>query len=344
MILSRICLRVIQKIHYLFNTIKYIAEKEGKADLQVFIKEKSRLPRYVIKDLSRSVKVNSKFLAGTRIEFETEKKSLRIQVFYSYRSILSHMPTTGTSGIDVYVKTDNGYTWKKCISPQNELQMYCEGRVFFEDGRKTLCIYYPSFAVIKHILVDDKDIKLITNKNNDIVMYGSSITHGCAATRPGLVISNLLQRIMGCNVLNFGLSESAKGEISIIKYIAGLGAKIIILEYDHNATCNELKNSHLNVYKTIRKVTDCWIILMSRFSGGLSITEAEENERRNIIRDTYTFALTKGDKKISYIDGKLLFDENKCDYFVDGIHPNDLGIHYIVERIADEIKKRRMME
>jgi len=339
-----IYIRLIQKIRYMIASVKCLIIKKEETDLQKFSVKNGRLPSCVTKGLSRSVTINNEYPAGKRIEFETERTCLRFRVFYRKRRVLPHMSTTGTSGIDIYIKDDSGYHWKKCISPANELQMHCEAEVVLDKGKKIICIYYPSFAVIDHIFVNDEDVKLIQNPQNSIVIYGSSITHGCAATRPGIVYSNLLQRKIGYDVLNFGFSESARGELPIIRYIASLNAKIFILEFDHNSSVEELKGSHLNVYKAIREITDCWVILMSRFSGGLSISEEEEKMRCNIIKDTFEYAVSKLDKRITYINGGILFNTDKSNYFIDGVHPNDLGMHFIAERIANEIKEKGMIE
>ncbi len=342
--LDRICIRLLQTIRNKIALLRCLRIDCERKDLMEFVIGKNkRLPEDVIKGLPQSLIINSGFPAGKKIAFETDKDNLRIQIVYKRRYHLKHMPITGTSGIDIYVKNDIGFLWKKCIAPENEIQMYVDDNVNLGVGKKEVYVYLPPFASIDRLYVNIPEIKLIKEDKSRIVVYGSSITHGCAATRPGLMYTNILQRETGYSVLNFGFSESAKGEVSLINYIAKLNAKIIVLEYDHNASLSELEKTHWNVYETIRKTTDCWIIFMSRFSGGLSVSLNEEEERYKIINRTYQLALKKGDEKVSFISGKSFSYVDKSDYFVDGKHPNDLGMNFIAKQINRKIKERGMV-
>lgn len=327
-------------------TAKILINKLRKCniDLMDFLNEKERIPADRLNGLSKSLRINNQFLAGKIIEIETSKNNLETIIIYNKRRVLKHMSPMSTSGVDIYEKKHNTYNWIKCISPENDTQMYIREKISLGKGRKALCLFLPSYASIANIFVNDVNIKNKQTNVNKIAIYGSSITHGCAASRAGLSYANIIARNLKCEVLNFGFSESAKGEKQVIDYISVLGEKVIILEYDHNAGVVELEETYKSVYENIRAHTNCWIIFMSRFSGGVSIPEEEAYERRQIISSTYNYANSLGDKRVKLIDGNNLFINDKADYLTDGIHPNDLGMHFIANKIIEVINEQEMMD
>ena len=58
-----------------------------------------------------------------------------------------------------------------------------------------------------------------------------------------------------------------------------------------------------------------------------------------IIHNTYEYALTAGDKKVFFIDGKTLYPKDLYEHCsVDGIHPTDLGFYFFAKRLYKVIK------
>lgn len=343
---ERVFIRFLQEIKYKIGRIKILNYKKDWINLVPLIEsENCRLPKSTTKGLSRGIRVNNLFLAGRKIDFIIDEDTLEIKILYRNRRILKHMCITGTSGIDVFVLDGDILTWKKCISPENDFQMYVQDCIHFNTNEKTLRLYMPPFCRIEAILVKKSKFKLRDRKSErKIVVYGSSISQGCAASRPSLSYTNLLSILTQSDVLNFGFSESAKGEETVIKYIANLDANLIILEYDHNSSLEELKMTHKNAYRTIRSVSDCWLIFMTRFSGGISITLEEDDERIKIVTETYEYALKSGDNRVSLINGSLLFGKDKSFYLADGVHPNDLGMKMIGQKIHEIILERGMLK
>jgi hypothetical protein len=307
-------------------------------------KKNGRIPPEILRGMARSLNVNNRFLPGEKLEFYVTGRTVKIIILYRFRRVLNNMSDQGTSGIEVTIKDCRNNSRQTCISPVNSTQMCISEQFELPDEWAQVSINLPPFAIVDSVLINKRNFAgEFAGTSNSIAVYGSSVTHGCAASRPALSYTCLLEKLTGCKVLNFGFSESAKGELDVIGYIASLGEKIIILEYDHNAAVHELSNSHWNVYKKIRSITDCWIIFMSRFSGGLSITEEEEQERIRIISDTFHRAVESGDEHVALILGNTLIKNNKEPYFVDGVHPNDMGMKLIAETIYETIQKRGML-
>lgn len=342
--IKRFIIYILQTLFFEAGRLRILLFHQNECNLmEVGNGRTGRIPGELLKALPRSLRVNNRYLPGKKIEFYSDQDQLEMIVLYRSHRVLGNMSVKGTSGIEITVRNDQGVVWNECIFPGNVMQMYCS-HTLKTGGGAYICVSLPPFALVDSIMIDHEAVISRGQEEKDrIAVYGSSITHGCAASRPAFAYTSILENLTGCRVYNFGFSESAKGEKEVIQYIASLGAKIIIIEFDHNASVEELRDRHFDVYRTIRNITDCWIIFMSRFSGGLSISEEEEQERMQIISNTYQAARELHDNKVAWIPGNIVFGADKKEYFVDNVHPNDSGMKIIAETIYDTIQKRGML-
>ena len=78
-----------------------------------------------------------------------------------------------------------------------------------------------------------------------VVFYGSSITQGVEASRPGTSYESVISRNIDCDYINLGFAGCAKGEEEIAEYISEIDMSAFIMDYDHNAPDSEhLKKTH----------------------------------------------------------------------------------------------------
>ena len=174
--------------------------------------------------------------------------------------------------------------------------------------------------------------------NVPIVYYGSSITQGGCASRPGNSYQAIISRRLDADYINLGFSGSGKAEEAMVQYLAELEMSVFVCDYDHNTPDVEyLKKTHLPLYRTVRtKQPNLPIILIS--APNILMNPEGFLTRREVIRETYQIALDEGDKNVYFIDGAELFageDWDSCT--VDGCHPNDLGFYRMAMRIEKEL-------
>ena len=340
--LYRGLLRIIQQLNYSICKRRYAGR-----DNQLFKSgiNLERLTDEFVDGMSKGIRVHKRFPAGKTFEVDVEGKELIVEVLFKFRRILNNMDSQGTSGIDVYLQHENGqYCWKDTIAPSNNYQMCVKKIIPLSTGINRLKFYLPSFAIVEGIYLSSCTVKCLDSNNTvDIVAYGSSITHGCAASRPGLNYVNQISNRLGCSIANYGFSESAKGEEKLLNHISSIPAKVFIMEYDHNASVDELQSTHLKAYLAVRSNFKGWIILLSRFSGGLSITPDEEKKRVSVIQKTYDYARDNGDTKILFYDGSQLLKNDKEAYFTDKVHPNDKGMTAIANMLCSLIREEGML-
>ena len=97
-------------------------------------------------------------------------------------------------------------------------------------------------------------------------------------------------------------------------------------------------NTHEKMFRAIRAARpDLPIVMVTRPD---SDDDPEDALRRlAVVKRTYENALTAGDKKVWFVDGRSLFGERDRDACtMDGCHPNDLGFYRMAEGIYPALK------
>lgn len=307
-----------------------------------------RMPQDVAKSVSPGVEVLSRNTAGGRVRFSTDSEVVVLHAVMPAVGRFSHMPLTGTAGFDLYIDDpESGVSryWKTFVPPTDMDNGY-ESEIRFPSPKKRfITIHFPLYSEVRDVLIGiDRDADLsegLTYRNElPVVCYGSSITQGGCASRPGNCYQNILAMQLHMDFLDLGFSGSGKAEDSMIGYLAELPMVAFISDYDHNAPDAEhLKKTHYRLYEAIRKThPNIPYILLSRYDFFNSYYE-ENIERRDVIYETYRRARAAGDRNIYYIDGASVFRgqyQEMCT--VDGTHPNDLGFALLADAIGSELK------
>lgn len=305
-----------------------------------------RLPSYAIGEQNPGVLSLAWHTAGAQLRFNTDSAKIAIRVQLLTESNMSHMPATGQSGFDIYLGNGTKKVYKKTAIPPLGTDKY-ETLIFADEESidREFTINFPLYNGVKKLEVgllpgsslseaQEFSVKL------PVLFYGSSITQGGCASRPGNAYCQILSRYLDFECINFGFSGSARGEIEMAEVIAELELAAFVMDYDHNAPNPEhLEKTHEAFFMHIReKRPNLPIVLVSR--PGVENNPEDSEKRKNIILKTYNNALAKGDKNVFWVDGKTLYGENDRDACtVDGVHPNDLGFLRMAQNIKETLKK-----
>ena len=284
--------------------------------------------------------------AGGRVRFATDSKYIAIKSVMPNVEGFSHMPLTGVGGFDLFIDYERHSTHYRIFKPPYGMKAGYESIVYLPDVRKrSFTIYFPLFSNVSSLYIGvQKEASLspgleYTHKK-PVIFYGSSITQGGCASRPGNSYQSIISRDLDCDYINLGFSASARGEEAIAKYISKLDSQLLVLDYDHNAPSVEfLSQTQEKFFKAYRKNNHYGsVIFVSRPD---FYKEVKYNtERRNVIYSSYLNAVNNGDENVYFINGAELFGrEHRGCCTVDGTHPNDLGFLRMAEVIGHEIKK-----
>lgn len=303
-----------------------------------------RVPQDYVRFVSPKVRVNGRYPAGRQICFATNTEKVKMVILYRKRCLLKNMSYIAASGVDVYEENNANEKWCKCVAPNSSFQMLVSEWLTFDKGLKNIILYLPPYAQISKIMLIDKDKSKYfkcQERKRLISIYGSSISQGCAASRPGLAYGNLLSRYLNASINNCSFSEGARGEqIVIDNILMKKKCDVVVVEYDHNSPVDEFIERHLRVYQYIREHTDVPIIFLSRISGGISNSTKENTKRIKNIENTLEYAKKNNDKKVWFINGDEIVGERKDLYLADDKHPNDLGMKLIADTISTILKEK----
>ncbi len=290
--------------------------------------------------------------AGGRIRFSTNSPYVAIRVKLGYFETPSIVTVQSAKGFDLYELTEDGK--ESYIGafrpPQEDGREAYVGIVSIEGDRmKMLTLEFPLFSEVKELQLGFQKGSLLAcgaphiNEEYPTVFYGSSITQGAAASRPGHTYEALISHNYNLNYMNLGFAGHAKGEPEMAEYISNLKMNIFVCDYDHNAPSLEyLQKTHFRFYEIIReKHPELPYIMVSRPD---TMFYPEHSRRcREIIYESYQKARQSGDEKVYYIDGETLCSQYGREGFVDCTHPNDIGfmeISQVLGKMIGQILER----
>lgn len=306
-----------------------------------------RLPEKLSSSISPYIDWGAVHTAGGRVRFLTDSEYVAINAEMRNLSIMNHCAPSGSCGFDMFEKAESAQKYLGTFLPTEELETETQGyeNVIHLGSRKMrdIIINFPLYAGVKKLHIGLEDSATVTEGGEykykkPVVYYGSSITQGGCASKPGSSYQAILSSHLDCDYINLGFSGNALGEDCVAEYIAELDMSVFVYDYDHNAPDVEhLKNTHLRFFNIIReKNPNIPIIIMSRPK--YYINETEE-QRLKVIKETYDAAIARGDKNVYFIPGTELMDDYLADNgTVDGCHPTDSGFLSMARRVEPLLK------
>ena len=300
-----------------------------------------RIPEDVALATSPRVAELYLFTAGGRIRFKTDSDVLFIR--YKGRSALTFHTTPGMRhGFDIYMDTPGGSIFMGMTKPESFSLTNYETAIKLGDGDKELTVNMPLFGEVYELQIGLREGATLSEHtpykhNTPIVFYGSSITHGACASRPGRSYEAIISRKYDVNYRNLGFSGACRAEDSIVDYLSTLEMSAFVSDYDHNApTLEHLKNTHHRLYEKIRAKHPNIPYFMITKPDFLYTDDSQA--RRVVIMESYLEAYNSGDKNVYFIDGSAFFNGAPIsDLTLDRTHPNDEGFGRMAGYIGDVI-------
>ena len=274
----------------------------------------------------------SKSSAGLSIRFLTNSTSIRVKWSLLNNTTMNHMAETGIKGIDVYNKNGNHWQYVNTARPtgvENEALLVSNMDTAMREYR----MYLPLYDGVTNLEVGIDSASLIrkptANPSKPIVFYGTSITQGGCASRPGMAHTNIISRKLNVDCINFGFSGNGKMERPIAELIADIDAGFYVIECLPNMKAEEVRERTRPLVEVIRKKRpDVPIVFVENavYEGAFLDAGIKTmiDQKNAALRHEVEQLRQQGVANLLYIDsqGALGSDHEGT---VDGVHLTDVG-------------------
>ena len=307
----------------------------------------------ILPELEGSVDVLAGNSSGGIVAFYSNTNVLKIKVKLSFKFHMGHMPYTGQAGFDLYI--GNNYQDMKFYRTsnfdfnKNEYEFTFFNHPALSSDNKLYVLNFPLYATVEELLIGVNPDCNITpcldlfKTEDKIVFYGTSITQGGCASRPGMSYTQILSRMLGIECLNYGFSGNGKGHIEIALALSEIqDVKMFVLDYEANVTFDRLKATLDNFVKCLReKYPTVPIVIISKIMMYLEFHDSDYIKNEKKIRNYQkNYVKNSNDENLYYIDGsKVLGKNNISEKTVDGCHPTDYGFISMSDYLYPIIKK-----
>lgn len=346
----------------------------------------SRLPEDLEGKIRKELWQLGQNSAGIAVRFSSNATAIAVRWDLISGFVMHHMTGVGIRGLDLYTlvdgewlyvgaaqpyKVDGGESSRNCralirknIEPLKDRQGNLVG-----DGSREYLLYLPLYDGVTSLSIGiDSTAAIGLPRSSDlvpgasgrpVVFYGTSVTQGGCATRPGMVYTSIISREKHLEVINLGFSGNARMDALLAQRIAEMDARAIFIDCLANCTYKIIKDSAEFFVRTIAQADPQRpVYMVSNHAYPYQYIDKkfrEDLEAENSLWYSFYLKLKReGCKNLKFINisgGKIKAEAREGalqggdlerspfgpdhEGTVDGVHLTDLGF----QRIAREFMK-----
>lgn len=271
--------------------------------------------------------------AGMMVRFQTDAAAIHVDYkLRSGRLAMPHMPATGVSGVDLYARdTDGQWKWVQVSRPAAQ-EVKTELISGLKPGFREYALYLPLYNGVESLSVGVDPASRFEGlgpREKPIVFYGTSITHGACASRPGMVHTAILGRWFDMPVVNLGFSGNGRMDAAVGEYLTQIDAAVYVIDCLPNMGPADVTAKCVPLVKQLRAAkpeTPIVLVEDRRFTNSW-ITPAKaqfHDDNHAALRAAYESLQADGISGLYYISGDGLYGDD-TEGATDASHANDLG-------------------
>ncbi len=300
--------------------------------------------------LSEAVDSLAMCCAGGQLKFFTNSTRIAIDAAFAYGPTMDHMPPTGQNGFDCYCGSCGDMKYVITARFDNRCDAYCVP-LFSDISREerlftiNFPLYNGELQKLKIGIEPGATLTAAPRPEKKVVIYGTSITQGGCASRPGMAYSNILSRLLDAEFINLGFSGNGKGEPPVVETLGSIDdMQLLVIDYEANINNDIFVNLPAMVDRLREMQPELPILVVSRVGYGQENMRPEKrveyNARAEFQRDFVNERQAAGDKNISFFDGRTFFgDKDPGEFAVDGCHLTDYGFMIMAQKLAPVIAR-----
>ena len=329
--------------------------KESPYDrLPISYKEKVREPVW---DLSKAS-------AGITVRFHSNSTSINLKWTVLNDFDMPHMAATGIKGIDLYTKYNNKWRYVTTAGalvgqkkhqnnevPKDSINEYDLIKNMSPDFREYK-LFLPLYDGVTKLEVGIDSTASIEKASpsavKPIVFYGTSITQGGCASRPGMAHTNIISRKLDVDCINYGFSGNGRMETPIVELISEIDAHFYVIECMQNMDSEQVSERVRPLVDMIRSnhpytpivLVENMMYTTAFLDQTIETTLIQENEA---LKNEFDKIIKRGTPNIFYIkDNKDFLLDNEGT--VDGVHLTDLGFLRYADYLIENFKKNSLIK
>ncbi len=292
-----------------------------------------RLPATAEGKVTSAVWSLSRDSAGMMVRFKTDATAIHVHYKVKKSNLgMPHMPATGVSGVDLYARDESGkWKWVQVTKPASQ-EVKAEIIKGLAPGFREYAAYLPLYNGVEFMsmgVAKGSKFEGLTPREKPIVFYGTSITHGACASRPGMVHTAILGRRLDRPVVNLGFSGNGRMDQAVGEYLVQVDAAAYVIDCLPNMAPADVSLKCIPLVKQLRHAKPTVPIVLvedRRFTNDWILPEKQKFHTDNHAALQAAFAELKSDgvEGLYYIAGDKLYGDD-TEGATDASHANDLG-------------------
>jgi len=298
-----------------------------------------RLPAKAQEKVRADVWNLSHHSAGLCVRFLADTPAIHARWMLTSDSLaMPHMPATGVSGLDLYARDDTGHwRWVACATP-NKAGVEQGGVVVdgLAPGKREWLLYLPLYNGVASLEIGvptgatlERAPAALRGRDKPIVFYGTSITHGACASRPGACHTAILHRRYGRPVVNLGFSGNGRMEPEVGELLAEIDAAAYVIDCCPNldgATTAARTRPLVELLRKARPDTPIVLVEDRRYTDSwIRPSKKSHNDANHAaLKTAYEDLVAAGVSGLHYLGGDDLLGADG-EGTVDSSHPTDAG-------------------
>lgn len=290
----------------------------------------------------------SRCCAGLELRFATDACEVSARWTVRNASLaMDHMPATGVSGLDLYLRRADGWRWaavgRPTQSPTNQVRLLGD---LPPAGMREMRLYLPLYnGIVQLALGVPSGARLVPStlpSGPPLVVYGTSIVQGGCASRPGMAYPAIIGRACDLPVLNLGFSGNGRAEPEVATLVAGLAASAFILDPLPNLSAEQVRErlgGFIDALRTAHPRTPIIAVenIVYQHHDVVRPGRSDDIAKNQALRAILGPRLA-ADPLLSLVPGQLLLGDDG-EGTVDGVHPTDLGFSRIAAAITPVLRQ-----
>lgn len=288
--------------------------------------------------------------AGMLVRFRTDATAIHARwALTSPNLAMPHMPATGVSGLDLYVKMPNGqWRWLAVAQPKaqtNEVQLISG----LPPHEREYLLYLPLYNGTRFVEIGVPAGARLQpagpwgpGQRKPVAFYGTSILQGGCASRPGMCHSAIVGRRFNWPTINLGFSGNGKMEPELAELLAELDPAVYVLDCLPNMVGREVAERVVPFVRRLRAAhpsTPIVLVEDRTYANAFLVPEKQSRhqESRRALKDAWRQLKREGVRHLYYLPGDSLMGRDG-EGTVDGSHPTDLGFMRQAEAFAKVLR------